>query len=106
MLYSVLDSNGRLDCALQTMVLAREKIVDPNFRSIEEYLGTSTQDCYKVLADEGRGAWHPKNDALPWIKFCLTAHYRQAETLVRHFKEMARLRETLESRAATLSTIK
>jgi hypothetical protein len=33
---------------------------------------------------------------LPWIKFCLTAHYRQAETVLRRSQEAGRLWTELE----------
>jgi Fic family protein len=76
---------------LQTLVLAREQIIAPVFSSIEEYLGRNTQPYYDVLAEVGRGNWSPENDASPWIRFCLTAHYRQAKTVLRRiqaFEEM------------------
>ncbi|EQD60650.1 filamentation induced by cAMP protein Fic, partial [mine drainage metagenome] len=31
-----------------------------------------------------------------WVKFCLTAHFRQAETLLRRTQETGRLAEILE----------
>lgn len=71
-------------------------ILDPHFSGIEEYLGRNTEDYYAVLAQVGQGAWHPDNDPLPWIKFCLTAHYRQAETLLRRTRELERLWNYLE----------
>jgi Fic family protein len=100
MIHPFLDGNGRMGRALQTMVLAREGILDPVFSSIEEYLGKYTLDYYKVLGDVGKGAWHPENDALPWLRFCLTAHYRQAETLLRRVKEIQRMWELLEEELA------
>jgi len=36
------------------------------------------------------GAWNPGNDARPWVRFCLTAHYRQARTLLRRGEEAER----------------
>ena len=94
MIHPFSDGNGRMSRALQTLVLARNGILDPTFCSIEEYLGGNTHAYYAVLAQVGRGSWHPANDALPWIRFCLTAHYRQAETLLRRMKE-AQLRAHL-----------
>jgi hypothetical protein len=44
-----------------------------------------------VLADVGRGYWQPENDARPWIRFCLTAHYRQTKTVQRRWVEAERL---------------
>lgn len=85
------DGNGRMARCLQTLVLARDKIAAPVFSSIEEYLGRNTQAYYDVLAEVGQGHWHPEHDALPWVRFCLTAHYRQARTVLRRieaFEEM------------------
>jgi len=91
MIHPFSDGNGRMGRAVQTMVLSREGILDPRFSSIEEYLGHNTSDYYEILAKTGQGAWHPHNDALPWAKFCLTAHYRQAETILRRLKEIERV---------------
>ena len=96
MIHPYSDGNGRMSRALQSMVLAREGVLDPTFSSIEEYLGRNTVGYYAVLAEVGQGAWHPERDALPWIRFCLTAHYRQAETLLRRTNEMERLWEVFE----------
>jgi Fic family protein len=87
MVHPFSDGNGRMARALQTLVLAREQILAPVFSSIEEYLGRNTQAYYEVLADVGRGSWNPEHDARPWIRFCLTAHYRQARTHLRRIKE-------------------
>ena len=97
MIHPFKDGNGRMARALQTMVLAREKVLSPIFSSIEEYVGRNTADYYAVLAEVGQGSWHPERDALPWIRFCLTAHYRQATTLLRRIEEMGRLVSALES---------
>jgi Fic family protein len=96
MIHPFRDGNGRMARALQTFVLAREGILDPRFSSIEEYVGRNSSDYYAVLADVGKGAWHPENDALPWIKFCLTAHYFQAQTLLKRTGEVSSLWEKLE----------
>lgn len=85
------DGNGRMARCLQTLVLAREGILAPEFCSIEEYLGKNTQAYYQVLADVGRGYWQPANDARPWVRFCLTAHYRQTKTVQRRWTEAERL---------------
>jgi len=96
MIHPFKDGNGRMARALQTMVLAMEGILAPEFSSIEEYVGRNPQDYYNVLAEVGAGAWHPERDTLPWIKFCLVAHYRQARTLLRRYSEMSRLWNALE----------
>jgi Fic family protein len=99
MIHPFSDGNGRMGRCLQTFVLAREGIMSPQFCSIEEYLGRFTPDYYAVLGDVGAGAWHPERDATNWIKFCLTAHFRQATTLLRRSRELSRLWETLEELA-------
>jgi Fic family protein len=95
MIHPFRDGNGRMARALQTMVLSRDGILSPVFSSIEEYVGRNSQDYYNVLATVGQGQWHPEHDSLPWIRFCLIAHYRQARTLLRRLSEMGRIwRET------------
>jgi Fic family protein len=91
MIHPFKDGNGRMARCLQTLVLAREKILAPVFSSIEEYLGRNTQAYYDVLAQVGQGGWHPSRSAVPWIRYCLTAHYRQAKTLLRRHDESERL---------------
>ena len=96
MIHPYSDGNGRMARVLQSLVLAREGILDPTFSSIEEYLGGNTTDYYAVLAEVGQGAWHPERNALPWVKFCLTAHHRQAETLLRRTQETGQLWAALD----------
>lgn len=91
MVHPFSDGNGRMARALQTLVLAREQIVSPVFSSIEEYLGRNTQAYYDVLAQVGEGHWNPKHDARPWVRHCLTAHYRQARTHLRRIQEVEEL---------------
>jgi Fic family protein len=76
------DGNGRMARCLQTLVLAREGILESEFSSIEEYLGRNTQVYYDVLAKTAEGLWHPRNSTKAWIQFNLTAHFRQAYTLL------------------------
>lgn len=91
MIHPFRDGNGRMARCLQTLVLAREHIVHPVFSSIEEYLGRNTPAYYDVLARVGQSAWHPENDALPWMQYCLRAHLLQARTVVRRIAESERL---------------
>ena len=99
MIHPFSDGNGRMARALQTMVLSREGILDPRFSSIEEYIGAHSGDYYNVLADVGRGSWNPHRNALQWIKFCLTAHYRQANNLLRRHEQLTALWAQLEIEA-------
>jgi Fic family protein len=86
MIHPFSDGNGRMARCLQTLVLGREGILESEFSSIEEYLGRNTQDYYNVLGRTGEGSWHPKNSTREWIQFNLTAHFRQATTLIARMK--------------------
>ena len=100
MVHPFRDGNGRMARCLQTLVLAREGILSPVFCSIEEYLGRNTQTYYDVLARTGAGRWQPMGDARPWVQFILTAHLRQARTLVRRVKESEAIWTRLEALVA------
>ncbi|HZJ27420.1 MAG TPA: Fic family protein [Acidimicrobiia bacterium] len=91
MIHPFSDGNGRMGRCLQTLVLARERIVSPVFSSIEEYLGRNTQPYYDILEKVGRGEWHPEHDARAWIRFCLNAHYQCAETMLWRVQEAEEL---------------
>ena len=96
MIHPFTDGNGRMSRCLQTLVLAREGILEPEFCSIEEYLGRNTQEYYDLLATVGRGRWQPRNDTRPWIRFCLTAHYRQGKTITRRIEEIRQISDEIE----------
>ncbi|HLF61892.1 MAG TPA: Fic family protein [Acidimicrobiia bacterium] len=96
MIHPFRDGNGRMARALQSLVLAREGFLSPVFVSIEEYLGRNTQAYYDILAEVGQGSWNPQNDARPWLRFSLTAHLRQARTMLRRVRESERLWTELE----------
>ncbi len=91
MLHPFTDGNGRTARCIHTAVLASDGIVAPTFSSIEEYIGHSQQKYYDVLAEVGGGAWQPARDAKLWIRFCLTGHYVQAQTLLHRMRELERL---------------
>lgn len=103
MIHPFRDGNGRMARCLQTLVLAREGIVASPFVSIEEYLGANTEAYYNVLAEVGQGTWQPKRDARPWIRFVLTAHYRQAQTMIRRAEEAERRWTLLTQEASRLT---
>ena len=100
MIHPFRDGNGRMARALQTMVLAGEGIVAPVFSSIEEYLGRNTDAYYAILAEVGQGSWQPQNSARPWIRFSLTAHYRQAWTVNQRIQETEHLYDSIEQLVA------
>jgi Fic family protein len=102
MIHPFRDGNGRMARILQSLVLAREGVLAPEFASIEEYLGRNTQAYYDVLAETGGGAWHPERGARAWVRFCLTAHLRQARTLSGRVEQSERMWSLLETEAARL----
>lgn len=91
MIHPFSDGNGRMARCLQTLVLARDRVLAPVFASIEEFLGRNTETYYSVLAEVGDGSWQPERDARPWIRFCLRAHYTQVRTMLRRREEIEAL---------------
>lgn len=81
------DGNGRMARCIQSYVLAGDGLLSPEFLSIEEYLGRNTDAYYRVLTEVAKGTWSPDRDARPWLRFSLSAHYRQAQTLLRRIEE-------------------
>lgn len=96
MVHPFRDGNGRMARCLQTLILAREGVLAPQFCSVEEYLGRNTPTYYEVLGAVGGGHWQPSRDARPWVRFMLTAHIRQAQTLLRRVRESEELWAGLE----------
>jgi Fic family protein len=97
MIHPFKDGNGRMARAVQTLVLAHDGILEPVFCSTEEWLGRNTHAYYNILAKVGEGSWNPQNDALPWVRFCLIAHYQQAATLIKRNAEIGRTWDEIES---------
>ncbi len=91
MLHPFTDGNGRTARCIHTAVLASDGIVAPTFSAIEEYIGHNQEKYNDVLAEVGGGSWQPARDAKPWIRFCLTGHYVQAQTLLHRMRELERL---------------
>jgi Fic family protein len=96
------DGNGRISRIVQSLVLAREGLLAPEFSSIEEYLGAHTQDYYGVLRRVQAGRYQPDRDAAPWVRFCVAAHIDQArgrlELISAAGTRWAALEELLEGR--------
>lgn len=97
MVHPFKDGNGRMARALQTLVISRNGITSPIFCSIEEWLGRNTDAYYAILKEVGQGSWHPSNSALPWVRFCLRAHYQQAVTLMKRNTQIGRVWAEVES---------
>jgi len=100
MIHPFKDGNGRMARCLQTLVLSCDRIVAPVFSSIEEQLGRDTEHYYSVLGSVGQGSWHPRNDARPWVRFCLNAHFQQAQRVLTRVKDTEELWERCETIAA------
>jgi Fic family protein len=96
MIHPFRDGNGRMARCLQSLVLAADGTLAPVFMSVEEHLGRNTQDYYDVLAEVGGGSWQPSRDARPWLRFMLTAHLKQAQTLQRRVKASEQVWSELE----------
>lgn len=71
------DGNGRISRIVQSLVLAREGEVTPEFASIEEYLREHTPEYYAALQSTGE-TYSPERDATGWVEFCIEAHLAQA----------------------------
>jgi Fic family protein len=87
------DGNGRSARALHTLVLARVGELAPEFSSIEEWLGetTNTVQYYEALRSTQQGSFQPGRDAHAWIRFVFTAHHRQAQRVKRRYDWTVRL---------------
>ena len=77
------DGNGRISRIVQSLVLARDGILSPEFGSIEEYLASHTPQYYTVLQEVQAGHYQPARDATPWVGFCIAAHLEQARQRLR-----------------------
>lgn len=76
------DGNGRMSRSLQTLMIAREGVLAPEFSSIEAWLGEpgNTWEYYGVLTRRG-SEFRPDQDVGEWLRFNLTAYHQQAQTV-------------------------
>ncbi|MFE0699527.1 Fic family protein [Streptomyces sp. NPDC058872] len=76
------DGNGRMSRSLQTLMIARQGELAPEFSSIEAWLGRpgNTWECYRELQRRG-ATYRPDQDVSDWIRFNLTAYHQQAQTV-------------------------
>src|ERR1700674_4115491 len=72
------DGNGRVARIVQSLVLAKERLLRPELVSIEPYLGRQTREYYAVLEEVQGPAFDPHRDASPWVEFCIEAHLFEA----------------------------
>jgi Fic family protein len=76
------DGNGRMSRSLQTLMIAREGFLAPEFSSIEAWLGRpgNTWEYYRELASRG-AAYRPEQDVASWVRFNLVAYHEQAQAV-------------------------
>ena len=74
------DGNGRMSRSLQTLMIAREGVLAPEFSSIEAWLGSpgNTWEYYRELGHRGP-VFDPDQDVSGWIEFNLLAYHQQAQ---------------------------
>jgi len=92
------DGNGRMSRSLQTLIIAREGVLAPEFSSIEAWLGRpgNTWEYYRELARRG-AHYLPDQDVSSWIRFNLTAYHQQAQTVRGRLDRTAKVWEVLAS---------
>ncbi len=96
------DGNGRMSRSLQTLMIAREGVLAPEFSSIEAWLGRpgNTWDYYRQLQRFG-AKYQPDQDASGWVRFSLTAYHQQAQTVQHRMDRSAAVWELLTAFAST-----
>lgn len=92
------DGNGRMSRFLQTLIIAREGFLAPEFSSIEAWLGqaTNTWEYERVLVGRGR-TYQPDQDVSAWVRFNLTAYHQQAQTVQYRLERSAQVWTLLEA---------
>lgn len=90
------DGNGRISRIVQSLVLAREGLLAPEFNSIEEHLGRATKHYYRALRQVQGGSYQPERDAAPWVRFCVAAHIEQATARIDQVAQAAERWTALE----------
>lgn len=96
------DGNGRISRIVQSLVLAREGLMSPEFGSIEEYLSRSTDAYYAALNEAHGPTYEPQRDATGWVELCIEAHLAQARQRLTQIEDAAarwtQLEEVVRSR--------
>jgi Fic family protein len=82
------DGNGRMSRSLQTLMIAREGVLAPEFSSIEAWLGSSrrTWEYYRELQSRGP-VYQPDQPVSSWVRFNLTAYHQQAQAVEGRMKQ-------------------
>jgi Fic family protein len=90
------DGNGRMSRSLQTLLIAREGVLAPEFSSIEAWLGRSgnTWEYYRVLGRRGPD-YQPDQDVSDWVRFNLLAYHQQAQAVRNRLERSGRTWQVL-----------
>lgn len=96
------DGNGRMSRSLQTLLIAREGVLAPEFSSIEAWLGRpgNTWEYYRELRRRG-ATYRPDQDVSGWIRFNLTAYHQQAQAVQHRMDQSAAVWELVAAFAVT-----
>jgi len=96
------DGNGRMSRSLQTLMIAREGVLAPEFSSIEAWLGSprNTWEYYRELQRRG-AVFLPNQQVSSWIRFNLTAYHQQAQAVQARFEQSGRVWQLLSDFAET-----
>ncbi len=96
------DGNGRMSRSLQTLMIAREGVLAPEFSSIEAWLGRpgNTWEYYRELGRRG-AEYRPAQDVSGWVRFNLLAYHQQAQTVRNRLERSGRAWEILADFART-----
>lgn len=96
------DGNGRVSRIVQSLVLAREGLLSPEFGSIEERLSRHPAEYYAALNEAHGPTYQPDRDATGWVSFCVDAHLAQARQRLAQIEaaaaRWARLEDLVASR--------
>lgn len=92
------DGNGRMSRSLQTLMIAREGVLAPEFSSIEAWLGRpgNTWEYYRELGRRGP-TYQPEQDVAGWVRFNLTAYHQQAQSVQLRLDRSGRVGEILST---------
>jgi Fic family protein len=91
------DGNARMSRSLQTLLIAREGLLAPEFSSIEAWLGRpgNTWEYYRELGRRG-ATYLPDQDVSGWVGFNLTAYHQQAQTVQGRIERSERVGDVLQ----------
>jgi Fic family protein len=95
------EGNGRMSRSLQTLMIAREGVLAPEYSSIEAWLGRpgNTWEYYQELQRRG-ATFRPDQDVSGWIRFSLTAYHQQAQTVQLRIDQSVAVWESLAAFAS------